>query len=83
MNSEEKYEEILKKDYDFKKIWLNDKSGFWLEKKLNHSILKNLKICIDSNKIIIFYDHKNKMVEIFEEKFSFKLLNKVINGFQN
>lgn len=78
----------LLKKIKFKKKFLSDKSGWWLERKVKHKILKGLKITIEKNTIILSckdYEYLDKrtrsIVDIYMCDFTFKNLNKILEEF--
>jgi len=78
----------LAKKYNFKKCWLDDKSGYWYEKKMYHPILKKVKILFDEDVLFVecqdidgslFPSPSTAMATIFKSKLTDKNIVKILN----
>ena len=82
MTAMERNENILRESLGFKKRWLQDKSGWWLERKFKHPILGMGSIYIDDNDITFSVCLKvcgrEDIVDIKKMKFSFGKIDEII-----
>ena len=72
----------------FKEIWLDDNSGFWMEKKIKHKFLKSCKVVVDEldGEAIILIECNTiddgmgwiEMGTLYQNKFSKKLLSQIL-----
>lgn len=81
-------ENYLLNTWGFKKKWLDDKSGYWLEKKLKHKYLKDLRLVVDDSlgQVDLYVEasdavEKNAPICLYTCKYSKQTLTKVKSHF--
>ena len=80
-----KDEDLLIKDYGFERVLLDDSSGHWLAKAIEHPYLSNLKILIDEihNDQVIFleardFDSRDAVGTFYMGDYSLEELDKIL-----
>lgn len=80
------------KELGFKKVWLDDFSGFWYQKKIKHPYMDKVKIIIDNigiGQVIIVEakdfidDTTTATANIYCELYSRKRLNKILKWLES